>query len=499
MNHSPAPHQKHEHDANSTWMERTNLTTSPSKHKTHSKESEIVQYLYHNSIPTIPIIGPVISSVTSSYHRQQGRFYICTNVICFYSNVLGLEQKLCIPIEELISISVVRNTSILFKCLTRETKSITTKQKEEDQQEQEALPVVEYIFRSFRDRLAVMDLIRKVHFDITGGSSLHAETSLPSHGHGNIKPEETNTLELTPNKAGTGIPLPSPLVVHHNIPSNLSPSPIKFDASHQIAIPPTRFNLSIDEYYETFLANDAPKSMLWFQSHCLGDQVTECTPWKEIAPQECTRIFKALHRRKRKVGPSKVSIERKQHLLWSENSSCITLYTSLKLEGVPYSDCFWIEDEWIITSLGESCVEMVVRYRVHFIKKTIMKKVIMKQTEDEIMKWFDAYLEMLNDELSLGVEKKALNHMSHEEKSKESHFSNTFLNKSVAFLIIIIGSVLIFVLIDILLKMRNLEAQMVQYRLDHDQVMKQLKGLGDDVNHLSLLSVEGLNRQICLA
>ena len=46
-------------------------------------------------------IGPVISTHSCSYHRQQGKMYIASDVLCYYSNILGFERKILIRIQDI--------------------------------------------------------------------------------------------------------------------------------------------------------------------------------------------------------------------------------------------------------------------------------------------------------------------------------------------------------------------------------------------------------------
>jgi hypothetical protein len=115
--------------------------------KNYNQETEIVQYLFGSQEE----VGTLISSFASSYNRQQGRFYICSKVLCFYSNTLGFEKKLCIRIPDLISANIRRNTSIIIQC----------------QSEQNSI-VEDYVFRSFKDRFVVLECICKVYHDFTG-------------------------------------------------------------------------------------------------------------------------------------------------------------------------------------------------------------------------------------------------------------------------------------------------------------------------------------------
>jgi hypothetical protein len=471
--------------------------------KNYNQETEIVQYLFGSQ----EAVGTVLSSFASSYNRQQGRFYICSKVLCFYSNTLGFEKKLCIQIPDLISANILRNTSIIIQC----------------QSEQNSI-VEDYVFRSFKDRFVVLECICKVYYEFTGEHLSQEYHNTEVHAlvvhegqDANVPLEKMTMMKMIPKESilhseddgdddadhddkeesETTTTYPS---IHHHTPTtttgitkeNTSDIPTKLHLD-QVALLPIQFHISLKEYHQRFLADDAPKSMTWFQSHCIGDDIQKSTKWEQIHDTDYTRMVHSIHKRNQKFGPSKVLIQRNHTLKWY-NPNCIILDTTMTLEGVPYSDCFVIEDEWVITSIHESCVELVVRYRVHFVKKTIMKNIIMKQTREEITKWFHAYLDMLQNDLG---ERSEVKTMEDEKKIVRSSSNGILWNWSIVFGLII-GLILVLVFGCLIYEIQSLQTEIRQLSQSQRDTLIALQVVKEHLHQSILKELDSSsNRILC--
>lgn len=446
------------------------------KTKKYHQETDIVQFLFGTQVE----IGTLISSFASSYNRQQGRFYICSKVLCFYSNTLGFEKKLCIRIPKLISASIRRNTSIVIQCHS------------DHDDDHNGVMMEEHVFRSFKDRLVVLDWIGKVYHECTGGT-------LPQY-HDRDDQEEQNGIPLDNIQTN---PMENESLLQSEEDETEDDIPRETKTTHpsihldQIALPPTQFQISLKEYHQRFLADDAPKSMEWFQSNCIGDEIKKCTNWKQRNDDtNCyTRIIHSIHKRNQRVGPSKVSIHRKQSFKWY-NFNSIVLETIMTLEGVPYSDCFVVEDEWIIRSIQESCVEVTVRYRIHFVKKTLMKNIIIRQTREEVKKWFDGYLHMLQNEL--GESNKETNKPV--DKEKIHWFLSNGIWKMSTILMWMFGLILLILLSCLTYKVDSLEAEMKRLTQSQRETLKSLHVLQECIEQRILHNVDSTTKSnVCEA
>jgi len=174
----------------------------------------------------------------------------------------------------------------------------------------------------------------------------------------------------------------------------------------EVAVARQTLPISLNTFYETFLTDDAPHSMREFQESIIKDERVQCTEWIPTHDSvegivECTRQITAQHKRKARVGPSSVPLERKQTLRSFTNFG-IAINTVLKLEGIPYGDTFEMRDAWIIEAKGDEEVIISVGFKIHFIKApmAMVRKVIMNQSKSEISTWFDSYIIMVKTVIS---------------------------------------------------------------------------------------------------
>ena len=172
-----------------------------------------------------PSLTPVLSSHPCSHSRHSGRLYLTSNAICFYSNLFGFEKKICLVLSNVVRLSLLRSTSIqilyveqggntsrntgndnntsnsnsnsnssLFKNFdSKETLNSTIEQENDHdtmrefsshimvQQQEQPLgssgcggqQEVEYIFRSFENREAVLGILKQLHNAAIHGSIHH--------------------------------------------------------------------------------------------------------------------------------------------------------------------------------------------------------------------------------------------------------------------------------------------------------------------------------------
>ena len=66
--------------------------------------------------------------------------------------------------------------------------------------------------------------------------------------------------------------------------------------------------------------------------------------------------------------------------------------------SVPYSDCFGVEEEWLIASLpGTKCCVFRVSLVIRWFKSTMMKSIIRSSTDSEAGKTCAAFKQWLVD------------------------------------------------------------------------------------------------------
>lgn len=197
-------------------------------------------------------------------------------------------------------------------------------------------------------------------------------------------------------------------------------------------------NLSIEEFYKHFLHDDAKWSFQTFQQEVIKDENIQITPWKEnddnknnnihddnsnnatnkalplSSSQQQSRSMSFIHPRNAKLGPSTALTRKEQICTLYQPSHGIVLYSKTDFDGIPYSDCFVVEEKWIVEPLlqqqqqeqeqrrqtkicnaSSNGCQLSIKFKVNFTKSTMMKKIIYSQTKQEIKDWFGLYMKYL--------------------------------------------------------------------------------------------------------
>ena len=194
-------------------------------------------------------------------------------------------------------------------------------------------------------------------------------------------------------------------------------------------------NYSVDEFYKKFLHDEATHSLRNFQETIIQDKDVVISDWVTLASavvdpyylnQKRSIMFN--HPRNSKLGPSNAHATRQQVCTIFPSSSGILLETGTKLNGVPYCDCFIVEEQWIIDPY-DTGVKLSIRYKINFVKPTMMKKIIVMQTHKEIKSWYKAYMKYLSTEEGDEVREKEIvnieNHIGLEGQQEKESFIKT--------------------------------------------------------------------------
>ena len=106
----------------------------------------------------------------------------------------------------------------------------------------------------------------------------------------------------------------------------------------------------------------------------------------------------------------------KQQQIQSFGTYGICIETNTKVNDVPLTDCFVVDDQILIEPSSSSsslennknCVTINAYFQVRFIKSTIWKRIIETTTNNEFSKFFMAYANMLQDVIEHGGEKEQI-------------------------------------------------------------------------------------------
>jgi hypothetical protein len=143
-----------------------------------------------------------------------------------------------------------------------------------------------------------------------------------------------------------------------------------------------------------FFLDGATFPILQYMTQQIGDKNLTVSMWKHTNPGEfptaLERTINFVHPLKNAVGPSEAKTCRTQTFRRFGDVG-MTMQNSTAIEGVPAADCFRVEDRWIIEKGSDSTVTIFVSFRLNFIKRTMFKPVIQKNTRQETRNWFRGF------------------------------------------------------------------------------------------------------------
>lgn len=172
---------------------------------------------------------------------------------------------------------------------------------------------------------------------------------------------------------------------------------------------------SLDKFFETFLADDAPFSLLRYQKDHVKDRDLQATKWSTVTSGNLrnvnssntvmTRTLCFSHPIKNTigVGPSEARTTRKQTLERFDNRG-ILLENITIVEGIPAADTFRLTDQWLIETLdgcaGVDQIKLSSSFEVKFIKRSLLRGIIEKSVRKETGDWWTGYKRMLQTALT---------------------------------------------------------------------------------------------------
>ena len=192
-----------------------------------------------------------------------------------------------------------------------------------------------------------------------------------------------------------------------------------------VALEPTKLpNCNLDEWFDLFFSDDAFFSLARYQLEHVGDRDVSFHPWRRKQKNNCDEKktdsvnhnlnnnneteIPELEREIRyihpiggsMIGPSEAETFRVQSLKRYRNHGAILKNTTTVGKGIPMGDCFRVEDMWVIEKdPSESLLTISVSFNVVFVKRTMFKGMIQKNTLSETRDWFKGYSTMLQTAL----------------------------------------------------------------------------------------------------
>lgn len=162
----------------------------------------------------------------------------------------------------------------------------------------------------------------------------------------------------------------------------------------------TALPCSVGDFFNTFLCDDAPHSLASFQAVEKGDSDFDTSDWARSDDGfTFTRTMNYIHPINAPMAPPKAQARKRQTLRrFGEHGLCME--TETKIDDVPYSDCFFVEDRILIESLPEGGVGLIAVFEVRFVKTTLMRRFIESKTLSEYQGFWKGFVEMVKRELA---------------------------------------------------------------------------------------------------
>lgn len=340
--------------------------------------------------------GDVVQDVTCSYHRQLGRCYISTDGLFFYSNLFGFERRIRINYDQILIIQKIRTTSLIVKTVDGE----------------------EYIFRSFEDREHLLKTIRRYHSNAEPEKCDVARTVTDDE-------DKREACDKSLDETDRDESMDTSIEIQGNISRNDEENDNDIDARFPIddeiaenngdnqwkkllqcanqwesAIVNLKLACnSAQDFFDSFLRNDAANSLNVFLGDVLGDSNIVMNAWqKDIASGETEAISRTIHY-EHKSGITMAKVKRQQtYQSCGDNRSCLKNVTSVTgIKGVP-NGTFFLEDMWFIES-ADAGVILNVKFHVNFTKSTMLKSVIKNRATTEAREWYMKFNSFLRQKI----------------------------------------------------------------------------------------------------
>lgn len=161
---------------------------------------------------------------------------------------------------------------------------------------------------------------------------------------------------------------------------------IKDVAIENIVIP-----LDIDSFFTKFWSSSAAHPISTYQRDTILDTNINTSQWSQSDDNfTLARTINYLHPNTSPMGPAMAQTTKEQRLQ-KFGSHGMILHTTTKVDDVPMTDCFVIEDQIVVESKDDHSVVVSAKVGIRFVQKTMWKKLIEKNSKKGIMKWLDGY------------------------------------------------------------------------------------------------------------
>jgi hypothetical protein len=333
-----------------------------------------------------------------------GRMYVTTKFICFYSNLFGLEKKIRIPYSHITAVTKENTAFVIPNAI-----AITSYRKE-------------YLFRSFWDRDDCYKLLKDYISKGKPGAGIEDKVqmspevveehdpldfiALSPHAPPKATNRRTNTpsVRLSQRNAQVAEDEVETEVgrkefseqMHEDEATENYEAALEQEVSKckmKIMIKKEILNISVDAFYDAFVADDAVFS--WKRHHEEhGDKDVQVIPWTYVSKAlGFTREFK-FFKPVNLPGVAKTRAKKVQRYRRFGDAGLL-LCSSTLVEDVPAADTFSVEDVCVVRSLDAGRISVELGFEVKFVKNTMLKFLIESNTNSEMSKWMEEFSKVL--------------------------------------------------------------------------------------------------------
>mmetsp|Transcript_18243 Transcript_18243/g.27249 ORF Transcript_18243/g.27249 Transcript_18243/m.27249 type:complete len:400 (-) Transcript_18243:411-1610(-) len=152
---------------------------------------------------------------------------------------------------------------------------------------------------------------------------------------------------------------------------------------------------SIDDFYETFLGNEAKYPREKFMAEFQQAENIESTKWHDTGDGfTLGRVYDYYNPNPAPMGPP-MAQAKTEYTLQRYNKCGIQICCTTMVSGVPMSDCFVIENRILLEQTTDDAITIKVDCGLRFVKRTMFQKLIQVTSKGGIKKtWLD-YIEWI--------------------------------------------------------------------------------------------------------
>eukprot|EP00092_Neocalanus_flemingeri_P040003 GFUD01043572.1.p1 GENE.GFUD01043572.1~~GFUD01043572.1.p1 ORF type:complete len:596 (+),score=183.26 GFUD01043572.1:72-1859(+) len=289
-----------------------------------------------------------------AYHKDilhQGRMFVTTNSVCFYSYIFGWENKFVVDWKEVTSITKEKTAIFIPNAV-----QITTKENK-------------YFFASFVDRDSSHMMLFRLWQAALANQMLSdddiEQVIACEYGEGDEDDDEDSECPDTEDEVDSGNPAPSPL------PPITSPSvePVLatwLSTCEGTTVCDKTFPRPLEQLYRLLYSND--NFYFNFQKE-RGTTELEIGDWEEVDSGRKVREVSYNMALNNPVGPKKCQVKETQTLSQGNIENQIyCIETTADNSGVPYADSFSVVTHSCLVDTGNNTTRLLARAEIRFKK-----------------------------------------------------------------------------------------------------------------------------------